>query len=465
MIQHVGVTPVVKMPGLREDLFKLHFQPISNRFGCFFLHDLDLTNGHLPEVEQTDSEGLLKSMGITSARQRRERTPVPDLLPSDGSVTWKELRQLLNMGSERAKVREWTWDPLWSTYSIAAALFCRFTHDYWIIFTEIVFRPLEGPPATLEEAMQLWTLGSAKQRITRDFNIYLRPSVDGLENNVPPKSQTQTFKSKRKYFFPEPNTKPVSRSHWENFYDPRTGYVAAYHRAIEVSRDGGEAMRNALDGIFENLQLLPFNPGRPSDVKQLWMLVDDDVLFLFNSMYIQLEDRIIRFRGGTGKETRRRGKQKLRSKKDVALILRGKELLLHPKKTRAMQKYIATNSKEVMRGRRSRRGQRKNFREPPTTQPAGDREPQGAKGKSRDLRKPVGQKGRADGLGHGNHRERGCAEELPPIAFLEGEEGGVEGEMEEDEEEEFHLDLELDDEDYADDEDYTDDESSVDEDR
>jgi hypothetical protein len=50
VVQHVCITPIVMNSQLNQDLKDLRFDAISVRFGCFFLHDLDLTNGYLPPV-------------------------------------------------------------------------------------------------------------------------------------------------------------------------------------------------------------------------------------------------------------------------------------------------------------------------------------------------------------------------------------------------------------------------------
>ena len=267
------MTPIVKDPDLRGMLFNLHFEGISDRFSCFFLQNLDLTNGHLPKIPEKDPPGLLKRMGVTSPHRWKEKAPVPEFLPLQDSITWKDLGELLNQHDDRARIRECAWDPIWSTYSAAQDLFCQFTYYYWFNLTDDTCQPLPGVPASLEQAMKAWSLRSVEKRLNNHlYSVRLFPSVDQLENNIPPKSRDQCFLLKREIFFPEPDSIPIEdikNTRWKNFYTK--GYIKEYHEVIKKSSDGGKHLKDALDGIFENLQILPHNPGRPADVKGLWL--------------------------------------------------------------------------------------------------------------------------------------------------------------------------------------------------
>jgi hypothetical protein len=173
IIQHVGITPVVKDPVLRELLTELRFDGISNRFGCFFLHDLDITNGRLTTIPEEDHHDLLKAMGVTRTHQRRERTPVEEMLPSQDAITWRDLRILLNRRSPITPIKRFIWDPIWFTYAAAQELFCRFTYEYWLVHKPKTFRPLIGVPTTLKGAMEVWTLESAERRLNQHNNMIM----------------------------------------------------------------------------------------------------------------------------------------------------------------------------------------------------------------------------------------------------------------------------------------------------
>jgi len=433
IIQHVGITPIVMDPDLRYNLKVLHFEAISSRFGCFFLHDLDLANGKLKEVQQKDPPQMLVRMGIKSAQKRRGKSPDPELLPSQDSLTWKELGLLVNSeGDSRARIRNFVWDPLWLAYSDARALFCDFTYQYWMLMGDKVFIQLTEVPPTLEQAMKLWTLKSVKDRLLPKFNYHLMPSADGLDNNVPVKSRGQLFNRKRTAFFPEPDG-PITNPGWKLFCE--VGYVKDYHTAIESSSEGGKRIKDALDGIFANLQILPFNPGRPSDAKMLWRWTGNDLELLINSSYIQLLDRTLRYKGGKGKERRQGGKHKIRSPAEMMkVVFREKKLQLPLKKTKAVQKFTAIETQELMRGRR---GKPKNYRAPPTRGKKVALEPEEESSESdqalKDVQKLTRQRKRLivesdsdSAVGEGD----GGGVDLPPINRLEE---GYESDCEEEE--------------------------------
>ena len=113
IIQHVGITQIVMDPDLRYNLKVLHFEAISSQFGCFFLHDLDLTNRKLKEVQQKNPPQMLVQMGIKSLQKWRGKSPDLELLLSQNSLTWKELRLLVNLeGDSQVRIQDFAWNPL-----------------------------------------------------------------------------------------------------------------------------------------------------------------------------------------------------------------------------------------------------------------------------------------------------------------------------------------------------------------
>ena len=232
VIQHVGIAPIIKNNLFKDILSNLRFEAISERFGCFFLHDLDLANGALIQIPEEDTPALLRSMGIVPGPKPKAKLPGPTLLPSEDGITWKQLEIFVNLRNPKAMVRDFVWDPIWSTYAVARPLFCQFTFEYWNAFKEPAFQPLTTAPATLEQAMELWSLKSVEGRVNyRNSSIHLKPSADGLEHNIPPKSRAQLFSLKRRAFFPEPDEVPLTSSWWTVWYG--YGYIKDYHNAIK----------------------------------------------------------------------------------------------------------------------------------------------------------------------------------------------------------------------------------------
>jgi len=356
---------------LREDLKNLRFEAICNRFGCFFLHDLDLTNGSLPEVKEKDDRFTLGRIGITKAKKPK-KSPAVELLPTQDSLTWFQLKYLVNEGSDRAKIKDFEFKDSWYEARNARALFCQFTYQYWLQLGPQAFTQLLSEPIDLEEAMKLWTIKSIKERIVGGNSYYLTPSADGLHNNVPPKSKNQLFSLKRTAFFPPLGETPISKSDWTMYYED--GYISDYHREIKSSRDKGKLLNDSLDLIFQNLQVLPLNPGRPCDLKKLWQWEGDELKLLLNSHYIQLADRSIRFNGGTGRERRKGGTHKMREKRELRRLLRKRGPLRTLQRNKDAKRSRAIAAQDIMQGRK--KGKPKNHRKPPTSRKRALAEPE-----------------------------------------------------------------------------------------
>ena len=207
VIQHVGITPIVKDPELRQMLTELHSDGISIGFSCLFLHNLNLINRHLPQLPK-DSTSLLKHMKVKVDQKWKETPPVPELPLSEDSISWDSLQVLLYRKDKSTNtVRKWTWDPLWSLSSITKNIFCEFMSNYWHCLTAVLFQPLPGI-ANLKGAMRCWSLESVEQRIPCESKILLIPSIDTLEGYCPPNSKTYSHK-RRTAFFPELEPKPT----------------------------------------------------------------------------------------------------------------------------------------------------------------------------------------------------------------------------------------------------------------
>ena len=444
IVQQIGITPIVMNEDLREDLKNLRFEATCNRFGCFFLHDLDLTNGRLPEVKDEDTRDSLGRLGITSAKKRRKNVPAPELLPSEDSLTWFQLKRLVNRADDQTKIKDFVFEDSWRESRNAQALFCQFTYEYWLPLGTEAFLPQLREPINVEEAMKLWTIKSIQERIVGENSYHLTPSADGLENNIPIRSKKQLFSLKRAAFFPSPNQTLTPKSEWAAFY--KRGYVLKYHKQIEDSVDEGKLLNDSLDLIFQNLQILPLNPGRPCDVKKLWQWEGDELKLLLNSNYIQLADRTIRFNGGTGRERRKGGVHKMRTKLELERLLMRRGPLPTLKKNKAFKRSTDVVVQDLMQGRK--KGKPKNYRKPPKNRKRAPAEPEKelSRERSRQSRSEPGLMdqqtvtrlgGRltvTSGEGSAKGREEARGHRLPPVAYLE------QGYKADEEEEEFSLD-------------------------
>ena len=348
MLQQVGISPIVKDREIVRALADLRFNGIVQRFGCFFLHDLNLERGRLPGILKVDPPGI--------RWQLQGNQEAPNAGPGDTEIggtradeasplaeTWKMYCHSLNRPRNPRPIDAFVWDPSWLTFSAAEGLFCKFTTQFWVLLAHSAFDPLERPPVTLKEAMELWTLESVRARIKHNVTYKLRPSSDELQGAVPETFRRRRFGNLREMFFPGPETVLNPSSRWAPLF--RRGYVKDFHVAIKGSRDEGESLMKALDGIFLNLQILPYGPGSPSNEVRLWHCQKSTVTLLVNSSYIQVLDRRIK---EAELDRRGRGFKKLLSNKQLLKVLRGTGAVLQPKRCNA-----------------HRSGKAKNWRQPP----------------------------------------------------------------------------------------------------
>jgi hypothetical protein len=346
MLQHTGVSAVTTDGDVVRALADVRFQEIKQRFGCFFLHNLDIEKGSLPDIEATDPPGVL--WALKGKKAVPEKDPPEATNGTDQSsarfITWEVLCSSLNTkGPTGAVIKSFTWHPKFLEFSVAEELFRDFTYQFWRLTLGSAFEVLKHPPISMRQAMELWTLQSINLRIKHGVEYSLVPSSDELKGAVPEKSQPHRFGSLRLRFFPEPGTSVHPKSCWGALF--KSGYVGKYHKALGGLGDAGESLKHALDGIFRNLQLLPFNPGLPSTPAPLWRNKKAVFTLLVNSVYIEVLERTIK---RAEVRVRGSGNRKLMSRPQVMKMLQEGQGDPHlPKK------------------QSQRRGRAKNWRQPP----------------------------------------------------------------------------------------------------
>jgi len=76
MLRNVPHSPVALTGYLRDALRDLHFDTVMDRFGTFFLHELDLEKVVLPDIAQEDTvECLLAMSHVKSLKQIKDKRP------------------------------------------------------------------------------------------------------------------------------------------------------------------------------------------------------------------------------------------------------------------------------------------------------------------------------------------------------------------------------------------------------
>ena len=222
---------------------------------------------------------------------------------------------MLNQRDRGLNIRKWVWDPEWSHYYQAEKLFCDFTQQYWDSITQSVFQDISATPATLEEVMKYWTLESVEQGITTSCSAFISLPLSILFFTLLLQSPRISFLLRNApVFFPEV-VKHKTNPAWALCY--KYGYVKDYHTALAESADDGKSFKDALNGIFSNLQVLPFDLGKPTDLKSFWRWNQEAIEIHLNSSYLELPDKRIWHNNKIKKEMRQRGINKTRPRVEI----------------------------------------------------------------------------------------------------------------------------------------------------
>jgi hypothetical protein len=293
LIRYVAITPINTHTYLNNALMDLNFGPHVERFGMFFLHDIDLENGvflHGCEAEDDREVGVV--MKVDQKRRRRARA-APPLVNSEPNATypfgdspsWNTIVQAVQESPEKI-LRPWSWNDVWDRNQHASALFVQMTVDLWL---SVVEKRLNGPapkPSNLEEAMRCWTLTGIQEAV-------IHPSFQASNSNLhgarKGKRQPQ-FHDFTDIVFPPPDTEFNPKSVWLPFVNK--GYIKKYHtlcRRLSPSRL--VSLMDVLRTIFSKLQCFPPIARCGSDgrkVGRIWRMVDGYIQLVTNSKFYKV---------------------------------------------------------------------------------------------------------------------------------------------------------------------------------
>jgi hypothetical protein len=112
LLQSVLYTPPTTSPHVNESLGLLRYRQVVDRYGMFFLHDLDLIREIcLPEVLPMDDLKVLQSLGVNLQRKKTIHKPHnPDLSshPLGEAPTWAEVERCIEEEPWKL-IRSWNW--------------------------------------------------------------------------------------------------------------------------------------------------------------------------------------------------------------------------------------------------------------------------------------------------------------------------------------------------------------------
>ena len=156
-------TPQAKHGFLHDALADLKFGPIIERFGMFFLHDLDLDTCFVPEIDGEDGQEAKRLFKTTGkAAHHIPMVSVPTALhPLGCAPTWAQVVMTMDANPTQL-IWGWVWDDSWASNRTAASLFIDFTVDMWLSLNPNPGLLQVDPPypQTLEDAMKTWSAES-----------------------------------------------------------------------------------------------------------------------------------------------------------------------------------------------------------------------------------------------------------------------------------------------------------------
>lgn len=292
MLQSVLFTPFMVSPYIRESLGLLYYKQVADRFGMFFLHNLDLSKEKcLPEVLSVDDADVLKTLGVKlKKRKQRMPSPIGDEIdyPIGRHPTWKEVKCCLK-DTPWNLMRRWSWSPRWDLIDReVASLFTLFTCHIWATLNDKwkAGDQAKLSPVTLQDALECWTIQavhSAMLSVTFiASNAGLTGSIQGL--------RIMSFGQRRATYFPQ------SRANLNGIWFSlarEPGYISRYISMCETLDESGvDHLNDQLEKLLNDCQCLPTKTrtkdGRITSRAGIWEVEADHVLVLTNPLFYKI---------------------------------------------------------------------------------------------------------------------------------------------------------------------------------
>ena len=368
MMQSVLFTPHMVNPHVRESLALLNYKASVDRFGMFFLQELDMTREIvLPEVLVEDDIGMLRALGYLERPIRRSRdTPRvyqeynEDDYPIGKTPSWSQLTEMLRL-QPWVMMRGWSWPEeldhyrdaeLGSMAHLASELFRLFTSQVWVTLNDHWKKEPDHLDRlmTLVESLELWTLEKLHDKLP---SYRVIPCNSDIHGSIPgPKALS--FSMRYGLYFVQTGD-PLKRI-WD-ILGHAPGYIASYRKEIEMLDVADvDELHGGLEMLFSHCQCLPNSKRDGGSV--LWEVRQGEVILLGNPRFYKVDSigdvgqkrqtrRAPTHTGGVGIQTNLLRLTGL-SKSEASRTLR----------------YAATLSRHSAKNKKS--GRRNNRRVPPT---------------------------------------------------------------------------------------------------
>jgi len=148
MTRHIAHSPEASTGYLKDALQELRFYTVMERFGTFFLHEMDLEHATVLQINEQDSEECLLAMSRFKSFRKNKRGEAGrsrdhggpranGAVPIGNAPTWEEI-SLAIAHRPMLLMWDWVWDEKWATRSTAGRLFLQFTIDYFLTLTTML---------------------------------------------------------------------------------------------------------------------------------------------------------------------------------------------------------------------------------------------------------------------------------------------------------------------------------------
>lgn len=295
------VTPS-KIPSyVQSALLILHQSRVMERFGMFFVDDLDLDDMERINVNLGDQDGveIKRDQKAALATRFPQKTYEPrgiqltephrtEEYPWGETILWRTLQKLLKQHPVDF-LRPFDFHQVdigLGTSDYVESLFNDFTRDTWLCIHEsFVPAGVLPRPTRLKDSMEVWTCQNIAALLGGKC-IFL-PSTHDLQGAPKSKGSDPSFKALRTLFFPAPGQTLKENTVWAG-YSKKDGYIQKYWDILQLfedDRDGMDALHDGIDRIFEQLQCLPQSKANSN----LWHATDGSVCFLTNPCYYRIK--------------------------------------------------------------------------------------------------------------------------------------------------------------------------------
>lgn len=286
-------------------LNRLQQSGVMERFGIFFVDDLDPDDMELIDVNLGAEDGLdvkgdhraaLAARCPVKTKQGRgiqlTESHITADYPWGETISWAMLQRLCKLhvvdflrrfDFHETRVGLGPLDIL----KTVETLFIDFTREAWMGIQES-FLPagLRPGPNNLKDSMEVWTCQNILARLGEKSTFF--PSTHGLEGAPETRDSDISFRALRSLFFPTQGQSFKANTLWAGYSD-QNGFIGKYWEVLKKYRDAPEmvhALHQEMDQIFEQVQCLPQSKAD----SKIWHATQGSICFLINPRYYRIRE-------------------------------------------------------------------------------------------------------------------------------------------------------------------------------